>query len=84
MLIGGKSNTKWLKDEDLGLYLDSDGFVQTMTMAFDKTQMPLATNLSGVFAAADVRTGATRRIAAAVGDGGAAALSIYQYSKHHP
>lgn len=84
VLIGGKPNTAWLKDKELGLYLDGNGFVQTMTVAFGKDQMPLATNLPGVFAAGDVRSGATRRIAAAVGDGGTAALSIYQYRKYHP
>lgn len=83
VLIGGNPNTKWLNDKDLGLYLDGKGFVQTMTVAFGKDQVPLATNLPGVFAAGDVRSGATRRIAAAVGDGGAAALSIYQYRRHH-
>lgn len=84
VLIGGKPNTGWLKNKELGLYLDAGGYVQTTTITLGKEQAPLATNLPGVFAAGDVRGGATRRIAAAVGDGGTAALSIYHYRKHNP
>jgi thioredoxin reductase (NADPH) len=37
------------------------------------------TNVPGVFAAGDVRAGANRRVAAAVGEGSAAIYSIHQY-----
>jgi thioredoxin reductase (NADPH) len=37
------------------------------------------TNVPGVFAAGDVRAGASRRVAAAVGEGSAAIFSVHQY-----
>ena len=39
------------------------------------------TNLPGVFAAGDVRSGANRRVAAAVGEGSAAVYSVHRYLK---
>ena len=37
------------------------------------------TNIPGVFAAGDVRSGANRRVAAAVGEGSAAIYSVHRY-----
>jgi thioredoxin reductase (NADPH) len=37
------------------------------------------TNIPGIFAAGDVRSGANRRVAAAVGEGSAAIYSVHQY-----
>ena len=37
------------------------------------------TNIPGIFAAGDVRAGANRRVAAAVGEGSAAIYSIHRY-----
>jgi thioredoxin reductase (NADPH) len=37
------------------------------------------TNIAGVFAAGDVRSGANRRVAAAVGEGSAAIYSVHRY-----
>lgn len=44
-------------------------------------RLPLAfeTNVPGVFAAGDVRSGANRRVAAAVGEGSAAIYSVHRY-----
>lgn len=43
------------------------------------TGMGLQTSLSGVFAAGDVRSGSTKQLASAVGEGAAAAIGIRQY-----
>jgi thioredoxin reductase (NADPH) len=45
------------------------------------TREPFAfeTNIPGVFAAGDVRSGANRRVAAAVGEGSAAIYSVHRY-----
>ncbi len=40
---------------------------------------PLQTNLPGVFAAGDVRTGSIKRVASAVGEGSMAVRLIHQY-----
>lgn len=65
--------------------LDSKGFICTGADV-PKTSWPLErdpllfeTSVPGVFAAGDVRSGANRRIAAAVGEGSAAIYSVHQY-----
>lgn len=67
--IGLKPNTGFLADS--GVELDEQGLI--------KTDQKLATNIPGVFAAGDVRSGATMQIASAVGEGATAALSIREY-----
>ena len=69
VFVGLEPNTGFLKDT--GVELDEVGLV--------KTNQHLETNLSGVFASGDVRSGATMQIASAVGEGAAAALSIREY-----
>ncbi|MBI2829478.1 MAG: FAD-dependent oxidoreductase [Acidobacteria bacterium] len=72
-----------------------EGFVQTDDKGFiitgpdlrhagrgwslDRDPLMFETNVPGVFAAGDVRSGANRRIAAAVGEGSAAIFSVHQY-----
>lgn len=69
VLIGLIPNTTFL--EGSGVELDPLGHVVT-----DKH---LATNVKGVFASGDVRSGATMQIASAVGEGASAALAIREY-----
>ncbi len=45
----------------------------------DRDPLMFETNVPGIFAAGDVRSGANRRVAAAVGEGSAAIFSIYKY-----
>jgi len=69
VFVGLVPNTQFL--EGTGIELDPQGFVVT-----DAT---LQTSMKGVFAAGDVRHGATMQIASAVGEGATAALSIREY-----
>ena len=69
VFVGLIPNTQFL--EGSGVELDERGMV--------KTNLKLATNISGVFASGDVRSGATEQIASAVGEGATAALSIREY-----
>lgn len=69
VFVGLKPNTQFLAGS--GVELDGQGLV--------KTDSKLATNISGIFASGDVRSGATLQIASAVGEGAAAALSIREY-----
>jgi len=62
-------NTVFLKGS--GVELDRTGFV--------KTDASLQTSIPGIFASGDVRSGATRQISSAVGEGTTAALSIREY-----
>jgi len=69
IFVGLKPNTQFL--EGSGVELDEYGLV--------KTDRHLATNIPGIYASGDVRSGATMQIASAVGEGASAALSIREY-----
>lgn len=69
IFVGLKPNTEFLAGS--GIELDQQGLV--------KTDLHLQTNIPGVFASGDVRSGATMQIASAVGEGAAAALSIREF-----
>jgi len=69
VFVGLKPNTGFLADT--GIELDELGLI--------KTNDHLETNMPGVFASGDVRSGATMQIASAVGEGASAALSIREY-----
>jgi len=69
VFVGLKPNTQFLAGS--GVKLDEQGLV--------KTDKKLETNIAGIFASGDVRSGATLQIASAVGEGAAAALSIREY-----
>ncbi len=69
VFVGLLPNTDFLKDS--GIELDDIGLI--------KTDLRLETNVPGVFAAGDVRSGATLQIASAVGEGATAALHIREY-----
>lgn len=67
----------------VGLNPNTD-FLQGSNVELDelkliKTDKKLQTNIPGVFASGDVRSGATLQIASAVGEGATAALSIREY-----
>ena len=72
VFIGLKPNTLFLRETRLEL--DEIGFIKTNTN--------LETNIKGVYAAGDVRSGATMQIASAVGEGATAALHIREYLQH--
>lgn len=69
VFVGLKPNTGFLSGS--GIELDEYGLI--------KTDTKLQTSMPGVFASGDVRSGATMQIAAAVGEGATAALSIREY-----
>lgn len=69
VFVGLKPNTAFL--EGSGVKLDDQGFVLA-----DKE---LRTNISGIFVSGDVRSGATKQIASAIGEGATAALTIREY-----
>lgn len=75
VFIGLDPNTKFLRDS--GVELDEIGMV--------KTNDKLETTMRGVFAAGDVRCGATMQIASATGEGATAALAVRKYLEDsHP
>lgn len=69
IFVGLIPNTQFLGES--GIEVDEQGLI--------KTDRHLQTNIPGVFASGDVRSGATMQIASAVGEGATAALSIREY-----
>ena len=69
IFIGLKPNTEFLADS--GVELDQIGMI--------KTSDHLETSVPGVFAAGDVRSGATMQIASATGEGATAALIMREH-----
>ena len=69
VFIGLNPNTEFLQGS--GIELDEQGLI--------KTNSRLETNIPGIFASGDVRSGSTMQIASAVGEGASAALSIREY-----
>lgn len=76
VFVGLMPNSQFLKDSPIKL--DEIGFVMT--------DRHLMTNMNGVFAAGDIRSGATMQIASAAGEGATAALKIREYleGRAHP
>lgn len=82
LFIGADPRTAWLRDAVL---LDDKGFVVTgdRTPADlshgNQGRFPLETSVRGVFAIGDVRSGSTKRVAAAVGEGAAVVAQIQSH-----
>jgi thioredoxin reductase (NADPH) len=88
LFIGADPKTEWLRN---CVDLDRRGFVLTGTglpqetatndrwHAAGRTPFLLETSLPGVFAAGDVRSGSTKRVAAAVGEGSMAVSFVHAH-----
>lgn len=74
VFVGLMPNSQFLKDTPVKL--DEIGFVIT--------NHDLQTDMPGVFAAGDIRSGATMQIASAAGEGATAALKIREYLEGRP
>lgn len=78
VFIGASPNTSWLRT--CGIQLDDKGFVLTGSdiPGAGSHNRPLQSSLEGVFAIGDVRSGSTKRVASAVGEGAAVVAQIHQ------
>lgn len=81
IFIGAAPRTLWLRGS--GIALDEYNFVRTggpvEFMSNTRPPMFYETSMAGVFAAGDVRSGTTKRIATAVGEGAGALQMIHSY-----
>ena len=79
VFIGAEPNTGWLKN--CGVALDSKGFVLTGPDAPAEHALPLLlqTSVDSIFAIGDVRSGSTKRVASAVGEGAAVVAEIHRF-----
>jgi thioredoxin reductase (NADPH) len=87
VLIGAEPHTDWLPEE---ITRDEDGYVVTgrdfsqygpphRGWHVERFPLPLETSMPGVFAAGDVRHGAVKRVASAVGEGSIAIQTVHEY-----
>lgn len=79
VFTGAVPHTDWLP---ASMALDPAGFVLTgagLGPAAPGVVSPLQTSLLGVFAVGDVRSGSTKRVAAAVGEGSMAVKFVHDY-----
>ncbi len=84
--IGATPNSEWLEN----VATDDDGFVLTDRSlvaanlgkhwrTLKRRPLPYETNRPGLFAVGDLRSGSTKRVAAAVGEGSAAIRSVHEH-----
>jgi thioredoxin reductase (NADPH) len=70
LFLGADPRTEWLAS--CGIALDPNGFVKT-----GEGGAPLETNVPGVFAIGDVRSGSVKRVGGAIGEGAAVVAQIH-------
>ena len=83
VFIGAEPSAEWLPAE---LVRDANGYLLTGSdvirwdygSAPDRDPCPLETNLPGVLAAGDIRSGSTKRVGFAVGDGAMAVTCAHR------
>jgi thioredoxin reductase (NADPH) len=87
LCLGGQPRTEWAAEA--GVRLDGAGFVVTGPDLLEagrrpadwplaRDPLPLETSVPGLFAAGDVRSGSTKRVAGAVGDGAMAVALVHR------
>jgi thioredoxin reductase (NADPH) len=79
LFLGARPCTEWLSDE---VARHEDGFVLTGVAAGAANL--LETSVPGIFAAGDVRSGSTKRCAAAVGEGSMAVQFVHKHLAAQP
>ena len=81
LFVGADPETAWLAN--CGVTIDAQGFVLTGEKASKthqgSTPAPLETNIAGLFAVGDVRSGSVKRVGGAIGEGAAAVAMIHQH-----
>jgi thioredoxin reductase (NADPH) len=82
LFIGADPATSWLRDCDVGL--DGKGFVLTGSQAKwpegnGRRPLPLESNVPGVFAVGDVRSGSVKRVGGGIGEGAAVVAQLHSY-----
>jgi thioredoxin reductase (NADPH) len=72
LFLGADPTTEWLAE--CGVALDSKGFIVT-----GQSRSPLESSVRGIFAIGDVRSGSTKRVGAAIGEGAAVVSQIHEF-----
>jgi thioredoxin reductase (NADPH) len=85
LFIGADPATEWLKG--CGVTVDKAGFVVTGERLGDgesRSSSPLESSIAGVFAVGDVRSGSTKRVGSAIGEGAQVVGAIHSFLAHSP
>ena len=77
LFIGADPNTDWLRNS--GVHLDDKGFIRTGADGNGSGRKTLETNVAGVFAIGDVRSGSIKRVAASVGEGAQVVAALHAF-----
>jgi thioredoxin reductase (NADPH) len=81
LFVGADPETDWL--DGCHVARDANGFVLTGNACASHTpgglSAPLESNVPGVFAVGDVRSGSVKRVGGAIGEGAAVVALIHQY-----
>lgn len=81
LFVGADPETTWLTS--CGVTIDKQGFVLTGAAVTPlhpgHFPAPLETNIPGLFAVGDVRSGSVKRVGGAIGEGAAAVAMIHQH-----
>jgi thioredoxin reductase (NADPH) len=75
LFLGADPRTDWL--QGCGIGVDARGFVQTGPDSAVTPRQALETSLAGAFAIGDVRSGSTKRVGAAIGEGANVVAQIH-------
>jgi thioredoxin reductase (NADPH) len=84
VLIGAEPHTEWLsgtvaRDDHGFLLTDRDLQRAGAAWPLERPPLPFETSLPGVFAAGDVRSGSSKRLATAVGEGSAVVTNVHEH-----
>ena len=79
-MIGAQPHTGWLPH---AIQRDQWGYVRTgpdvQPQRLTRATLPFETNMPGIFAVGDVRSGSIKRVASAVGDGAVAVRLVHDH-----
>ena len=75
LFVGADPATQWL--QGCGVVLDAKGFVRTGSDDHHPRPLSLESNVRGVFAVGDVRSGSAKRVGAAIGEGAAVVAQLH-------
>ncbi|NKJ38445.1 cyclic nucleotide-binding domain-containing thioredoxin-disulfide reductase [Rhizobium sp. SG570] len=82
LFIGADPATGWLAG--CGVSLDQAGFVTTGASEISPASQELETSVHGVFAIGDVRSGSTKRVGAAIGEGAQVVAALHRFLSLQP
>ena len=82
LMIGARPHTDWLPSDiardERGFVLTGPHLDESGKWSLERSPLPFESSMPGVFAAGDVRRGAVKRVASAVGEGSIAVQQVHQ------